>query len=157
MAPGQVKAPELPPGVKQAMKSLTQDYIINRTDVSVPAVLANKYGVDQKLWSTLSPYIDKYKLNVIEGYRDPKTASDKSAENSMHYLGKAMDLDYSNLSVPERIALVKDLKAAGITGFGTGTNTLHADIGIPRNWWYTPDGMYTTDPQYKPSWIKGLF
>jgi len=115
------------------------------------------YGVQEALWSKVSPYIDKYGLSVIQGYRDPATAGSNSAKNSQHYIGNAIDLNYSSLNDLQRIQLVRDLQQAGITGFGTGSNTLHADIGPKRNWWYEPSGAWTTDTKYRPSWISGLF
>jgi hypothetical protein len=106
----------------------------------------NKYGVNDKLWETVSPFIQEYGLSVIEGYRDPNKASSKSAKNSQHYYGNALDLNYSQLLPAKRRELVKRLKRAGIGGFGLGNNTLHVDLGNPRYWTYDKSG----------NWISGL-
>jgi hypothetical protein len=117
----------------------------------------NQYGVSDKLYSAVSPYIDRYGLSVIEGYRDPKTASSRSAKNSQHSLGNAIDLDYSRLNPAQRRQLVDSLKSAGLSGFGLGHNTLHVDIGKPRYWFYDEKGNWSADPKYMPSWAGGIF
>jgi len=117
----------------------------------------NKYGVADRLWNTVSPYIDKYQLGVIEGLRDRATASSRSAKNSQHYLGNAIDIDYSRLNPNQRRELVSSLKEAGLGGFGLGRNTLHIDIGRPRFWYYDDKGNWSRDSRYMPEWSRGLF
>lgn len=156
-APGPLRAPKTKPSMK-AVKALADnivtDYTFNHPGFAASLASqrpgSGKYGVNPKLWNIVSPYIDKYGLKVIEGYRDPAKASSKSAEHSQHYSGNALDLNYGALDIPTRIALVKQLKEAGITGFGLGTNTLHADLGPYRHWTYDAAGNWISG---KPDWF----
>ena len=148
-----------PPSFVQQYKDTLVEDIVRKNAIDgryIPSSSGNSYGVKDALWSKVSPYIDKYKLSVIQGYRDPNNLPEgsKSAGNSQHFYGNAMDLNYGSLDTLRRISLIKDLQAAGITGFGVGNNTLHADIGPKRHWTYDSKGNWISG---LPSWAQPLF
>ncbi len=116
----------------------------------------NPYDVKDALWSKVAPLIDTYGLSVIQGYRDPNNLPEgsKSATNSQHYYGNAIDLNYGALDKLKRIQLIKAAQQAGITGYGLGNNTLHLDIGPKRHWTYDSQGNWISG---LPSWANSLF
>ena len=74
-------------------------------------------------------------LNVISGYRDPEhNARVGGAKSSQHIHGNAVDIDTSEMSHDERLALIQQASAAGITGIGVYDNNLHFDVGERRGW-----------------------
>ena len=115
----------------------------------------NRYGVSDKLWSTVSPLINTYGLSVIEGYRDPATASDKSAKNSQHYMGNALDLNYSALPPAKRRQLLRQVRNMGLST-GIGRNTLHVDLRPGKFWFYDNSGNWSGDRRFQPDWSQGL-
>ena len=112
----------------------------------------NTMGINPSVYRKVDPYIRKYNLQVIDGYRDKATASDKSATNSSHYTGDAMDTSYGSMTVPERLSMLGYLRTQG--SVGVGHNSFHYDSRPGRLWTYKPDGSWTSDMSYAPKWYK---
>jgi uncharacterized protein YcbK (DUF882 family) len=97
-----------------------------------PALLDLLFALHQKLGST-SPF------SIISGYRSPETNSHLSsmskgvAKNSMHLLGKAIDirLPGHELKTLQRAAV--DLRRGGV-GYYSSSDFVHVDIGRVRYW-----------------------
>lgn len=68
------------------------------------------------------------------------------ADKSQHLTGNAVDIDVSGLSRDERVRLIASLSAAGITGIGVYSNSIHADLGGRRAW--GPSHGKETVPQW---------
>ena len=69
---------------------------------------------------------------------------------SMHFFGKALDIDISSMSNTQKMKLVDAAKKAGFTGFGFGSELLHVDTGTPRSWNY--NNLTFADKSYKNYW-----
>ena len=74
-------------------------------------------------------------LTVTSAYRDPKRNEEVGgANNSQHMHGNAYDVDTSNLSYEERLALADAAWNAGFRGIGFYDNSMHFDVADPRAW-----------------------
>ena len=74
-------------------------------------------------------------IPIVSGYRDAATnAKAGGANKSQHLSGNAIDLDVSNLSREQRVAIIETASNAGITGIGVYANSLHFDLGGRRAW-----------------------
>lgn len=74
-------------------------------------------------------------LNVISTYRDPQKNQDVGgAKGSQHLHGNAYDIDVSNMSYEDRLALADLAWNSGFRGIGFYDNSLHFDVGDPRSW-----------------------
>jgi len=56
------------------------------------------------------------------------------ARQSQHIHGNAFDINVSGMSEPDRVALIRQARAAGFGGVGVYANTLHFDVGPTRHW-----------------------
>jgi hypothetical protein len=91
--------------------------------------------------------VGQTKVKVNSGYRSAaKNKEVGGADESQHLDGNAMDIDVSGMSRADRIELIKALSAAGITGIGVYSNTIHADLGGRRAW--GPDHHDTSIPAW---------
>jgi len=77
------------------------------------------------------------RIKVTSGYRN-KAQNDAAggAEGSQHLHKNAVDIDVTGYSHAERVEIIRNLSANGITGIGVGTNIIHADMGSRRTWGY---------------------
>ena len=73
---------------------------------------------------TAYPVMKKHGLSVIDGFR---YTPGNGANNSQHLHGNALDVSWAGKTVEEKVAIIKDFKAAGFKGFGIGNNTIHVD------------------------------
>lgn len=79
-------------------------------------------------------------IKIASGYRCP--AHNKAiggAKRSQHILGKAVDIDISNLSVGAQYRLIQLIFGLGVfKGIGIGKGKLHIDVrsGEPTIWFY---------------------
>jgi len=74
-------------------------------------------------------------LPIVSGYRDPeRNRKAGGAKRSQHMHGNAVDIDVSDLSIPERKELIKKARAMGFNGIGVYPNSLHIDKGKKRSW-----------------------
>jgi uncharacterized protein YcbK (DUF882 family) len=97
-----------------------------------PALLDLLCALHQKLGST-APF------SIISGYRSPETNSHLSiknkgvAKNSMHLIGKAIDirLPGNDLKTLQRAAV--DLRRGGV-GYYPSSGFVHVDVGRVRYW-----------------------
>ena len=97
-----------------------------------PALLDLLFALHQKLGSA-APF------SIISGYRSPETNSHLSsmskgvAKNSMHLLGKAIDirLPGHELKILQRAAV--DLQRGGV-GYYPSSDFVHIDVGRVRYW-----------------------
>lgn len=91
-------------------------------------------------------------IRIRSGFRDPAhNAKVGGASKSQHLGGSAVDIDVSGMSQAQRVQLIQNLSAAGITGLGIGANSLHADIGGRRAWGYFGNGASGAPI---PKWAK---
>lgn len=121
------------------------------TGQRLPIVYANGSGRQPVKTDGLDPgVVDKWEqvqgtfgrqVNVVSGYRDQRT-NDASggAKHSQHIEGAAIDLDVSGMGKSERLRLIKIASAAGFTGIGVYSNSIHLDIGSRRAWGPTHHG-----------------
>lgn len=98
-------------------------------------------GVDTRINPSLLDKVKKTfsafgkELTITSGYRSSeRNKKVGGAERSQHLSGNAVDIDVSNVSVPDRIKLISIASANGITGIGVYKNSLHFDLG-PRRYW----------------------
>jgi uncharacterized protein YcbK (DUF882 family) len=111
---------------------ILRDYRTGEVREIEPALLDLLFALHQKLGST-SPF------SIISGYRSPETNSHLSsmskgvAKNSMHLLGKAIDirLPCHELKILQRAAI--DLRRGGV-GYYPSSDFVHVDIGRVRYW-----------------------
>lgn len=74
-------------------------------------------------------------IKINSGFRDPaKNAAVGGAEHSQHLDGNALDIDVSDMSIPQRVRLIQALSAAGVQGIGVYGSAIHADMGSRRAW-----------------------
>ena len=74
-------------------------------------------------------------LKIESGYRDPEhNARVGGAKGSEHIHGNAVDVDTSDWSQEEKLRLIEQASAQGITGIGVYNNNLHFDVGERRTW-----------------------
>lgn len=74
-------------------------------------------------------------FKVNSAYRDPQTNEDVGgARGSQHLHGNAFDIDVSGMSIPERVELIRQARAAGFGGVGVYGSSLHFDVGPTRHW-----------------------
>lgn len=90
-------------------------------------------------------------LEVISAYRDPETNTRVGgASGSQHLHGNAFDVDVRDMSIEERIELIRLAQQAGFRGIGVYNNSLHFDVGGERAWGpsYSRDSL--------PAWAQGV-
>lgn len=74
-------------------------------------------------------------IPVVSGFRDVnRNKRAGGAKSSQHIHGSALDLDVSDMSQDERIALIKTARANGFGGIGVYGNSIHIDTGSVRAW-----------------------
>lgn len=89
-------------------------------------------------------------LSINSAYRDPEhNKRVGGAKNSQHTHGNAFDVDVSQLSQDERIALIELARKNGFRGIGVYNNALHFDVGPDRAWGSDYTGKTL------PSWAAG--
>jgi uncharacterized protein YcbK (DUF882 family) len=121
--------------VPQALAEINhilRDYRTGEVREIEPALLDLLFALQQKLGSA-APF------SIISGYRSPETNSHLSsmskgvAKNSMHLLGKAIDirLPGHELKTLQRAAV--DLRRGGV-GYYSSSDFVHVDIGRVRYW-----------------------
>lgn len=78
-------------------------------------------------------------FHVISGYRSPRTnaalraTSGGVAENSLHLLGKAIDIRLPGLKLRDLYKAAVDLRAGGV-GIYQASDFVHVDVGRVRTW-----------------------
>ena len=78
-------------------------------------------------------------FHVISGYRSPATNTalrEKGrgvAKNSLHMLGKAIDIRLPGIPLPDLRKAALDLKAGGV-GYYSKSDFVHVDVGRVRCW-----------------------
>ncbi len=78
-------------------------------------------------------------FHVISGYRSPQTnaalraTSGGVAENSLHLLGKAIDIRLPGLKLRDLYKAAVDLRAGGV-GIYPASDFVHVDVGRVRTW-----------------------
>ena len=84
--------------------------------------------------------LDTYKpFHIISGYRSPKTnarlrkQSCGVARNSLHMLGKAVDIRVPGFRLPGLRKAAMDLKCGGV-GYYPRSSFIHVDVGRVRYW-----------------------
>jgi uncharacterized protein YcbK (DUF882 family) len=121
--------------VPQALAEINhilRDYRTGEVREIEPALLELLFALRQKLGSA-APF------SIISGYRSPETNSHLSsmskgvAKNSMHLLGKAIDirLPGHELKILQRAAV--DLRRGGV-GYYPSSDFVHVDVGKVRYW-----------------------
>lgn len=81
----------------------------------------------------------KKPFQIISGYRSPTTnamlaaESDGVAQNSLHMVGKAIDIRMDGVSVRNLGRAAKSLRAGGV-GQYPRSNFVHVDVGKVRYW-----------------------
>jgi uncharacterized protein YcbK (DUF882 family) len=92
------------------------------------------------LLSALQHRLGTYKpFQIISGYRSPQTnamlaaESDGVAQNSLHMVGKAIDIRMEGISVRTLGRAAKSLKLGGV-GQYPSSNFIHVDVGKVRYW-----------------------
>lgn len=76
-------------------------------------------------------------IPIVSGYRDRVTNAKAGGVNhSQHMEHNAIDLDVSNMSIPDRKRLIQMASARGFTGIGIYKNSIHLDMraGQPVAW-----------------------
>ena len=95
-------------------------------------------------------------LNVISTYRDPQKNQDVGgAKGSQHLHGNAYDIDVSNMSYEDRLALADLAWNSGFRGIGFYDNSLHFDVGDPRSW--GPSYSRDSIPDWAQDWTKNRY
>lgn len=92
------------------------------------------------------------KLPIVSGFRGAaRNAKAGGAKKSQHLHGNAVDIDVSDLSQDQKIALIRLASQQGFTGIGVyGKNSLHLDYGGRRAW------GPTYHKESIPGWAKGV-
>ena len=73
-------------------------------------------------------------LNILSGYRSPKTNSEvKGARNSMHLQGRAVDIHVEGIPTRTLERLAKTLNVGGV-GVYLDRGFIHLDTGRVRSW-----------------------
>ena len=90
------------------------------------------------------------RLFINDALAKAGTTRSNTTPGSMHFFGKALDIDISNMSNTQKTKLVDTAKKAGFTGFGFGNTILHIDTGTPRSWNY--NNLTFADKSYKNYW-----
>ena len=91
-------------------------------------------------------------LTITSGYRDPDTnQAVGGAKGSQHLHGNAYDIDASEYTPEQRLALANAALAAGFTGFGFYDNSLHFDVGPSRAW--GPSYHSDSIPDWAQDWV----
>jgi len=91
------------------------------------------YNLQQKL------HVPKREIHVISAYRSPKTnamlreANGGVAKNSMHIVGKAVDLRIPGVDLRHIYNGARSLKAGGV-GYYAKNDFVHVDTGRVRYW-----------------------
>jgi|GEM_PF-3356487 len=75
-------------------------------------------------------------FNITSDYRSPdENDAAGGAKKSQHMHGRAFDIDVSDMSIDERLELIKLARSvAGFGGVGVYSNSLHFDTGAERAW-----------------------
>jgi hypothetical protein len=95
-------------------------------------------------------------LNVISAYRDPQKNQDVGgAKGSQHLHGNAYDIDVSNMSYEDRLALADLAWNSGFRGIGFYDNSLHFDVGDPRSW--GPSYSRDSIPDWAQDWTENRY
>lgn len=95
-------------------------------------------------------------LNVISTYRDPQKNQDVGgAKGSQHLHGNAYDIDVSNMSYEDRLALADLAWNSGFRGIGFYDNSLHFDVGDPRSW--GPSYSRDSIPDWAQDWTENRY
>ena len=133
----------------------TQDYVksimarsngeINPSGPDLGVLTGTQPGRQPLDMSGLKPEVlDKWKqvqtafgmqVPIVSAFRDPERNSKAGgAKGSRHMHGDALDLDVSRLSKAQRLKLIEAASAAGFTGIGVYSNSIHLDTGRRRAW-----------------------
>ena len=125
-----------------------------RTAIPLPVVAADGVNVQDvdpaalTRWEQVQGAFGR-QLPIISGARDDEhNKAVGGAGDSQHLAGngsKAIDIDVSDLSQPERVRLIETASAMGFTGIGVYNNSLHFDTGTRRAW----------GPNYKSGSVPG--
>jgi hypothetical protein len=95
-------------------------------------------------------------LNVISSFRDKeRNAAVGGADNSQHTHGNAYDIDVSDKSHEERLALADEAWNAGFRGIGFYDNSMHFDVGDPRSW--GPSHSRDSIPDWARDWTSNRY
>ena len=114
------------------------------------------YFMDENLVMALDHLRDRFghPLTIKSAYRcQQQNLLDKGAKDSMHKVGKAVDLKVSTMSSDKLMKLVRlaladysHLNLSRFNGFGMGNNTFHIDIrGEAKAWTYTAYNKFVND------------
>ena len=101
-----------------------------------PGALANMKSLLENEYTKMQEFYGG-KLFINDALAKAGTSREGSTPNSQHFFGKALDIDISKMSNPQKIKLVDAAKKAGFTGFGFGNTILHIDTGAKRSWKYS--------------------
>jgi len=120
------------PEALKALNHLLRDYRTGATKEIDPRLFDLLYGIQDRLET-------KAEIQIISGYRSPKTNeqlrqnSSGVAKNSLHMVGKAIDIRMPgfDLSTVRRAAI--QLKSGGV-GFYPKSDFVHVDTGRVRYW-----------------------
>ena len=91
------------------------------------------------LWAVTQLTDEKMRLDVISGYRTPKTnallrkSSKNVAKFSYHMVGQAVDISAHQVPINDLRKAGMSLKAGGV-GFYPGSRFVHLDTGPFRHW-----------------------
>lgn len=83
-----------------------------------------------------------------------RTLPSKTSNPSQHWLGKALDIDVSEMSNADKVKLVKAAEQAGFKAFGFGDTILHIDIGPKRYWAYNNTTYAGRRVEYWFKWVR---
>jgi len=111
---------------------ILRDYRSGEVREIEPALLDLLFALQQKLESA-APF------SIISGYRSPETNSHLSsmskgvAKNSMHLLGKAIDIRLPGHELKTLQHAAVDLRRGGV-GYYSSSDFVHVDVGRVRCW-----------------------
>lgn len=111
---------------------ILRDHLANETREIEPKLLDLLYAVSGQLGS-------REPFHVISGYRSASTNaflrahSSGVAENSLHTVGKAIDIRLPGRDLRSLRKVALELKGGGV-GFYPKSDFVHVDVGRVRNW-----------------------
>ncbi|MCP5036481.1 MAG: DUF882 domain-containing protein [Rhodobacteraceae bacterium] len=121
--------------IKEALKEVNhfmRDWR-NDTTISIDTRTVDIMAASHALLDTGEPYM------LLSGYRSPETnallrsRSRGVARNSLHIKGQAADLRLKDRSVNQMFRAAMACSAGGV-GKYSGSNFVHMDCGVVRNW-----------------------
>ena len=124
------------PGVGPIPRGATPSSDVKARIAPKAASSAKAAGVNPDLLAKLDVLQSQFgKLPINSGYRSPAhNAAVGGARHSQHTKGQAVDIDVSDKSIKERLAIIDAASKAGIKGIGVYANALHFDVAGRRAW-----------------------